>query len=391
MTPGSFDLLDPYPEIRQAVGKVCARFDADYWGRCDREKRLAKEFFEAMHADGWLGITYPEALGGAGLPFGAAATMMQTVAESGGGWTATTAIHNYLFGPHAIVVHGTPEQQQRMLSPLLAGRERPCFALTEANTGLDTTRVKTRAERRGDTYFLTGEKVWITGADIADRMMILARTTPIEETSRPVDGLSLFFTHIDRRYVDVRPIPKHGVETVSSCVVILDGLPVPVEDRIGEEGKGFRCLLDSLNPERIMVAAEAVGMGRAALRQAASYAAQRIVFDRPIGMNQSVQHPLARNWMELEAANMMVYKAAALYERGLPCAAEANTAKFLAAEAAHSACRQAMLTHGGFGYAREYHVERLMRESMLPMIAPLAQNMALSYVAERVLNLPKSY
>jgi len=391
MAPGTFDLLDPYPEIREAVRKVCARFDDDYWARCDREKRLAVEFFQAMRDDGWLGITYPESLGGTGLPFGAAATMMQAVAESGGGWTATTSIHNYLFGPHAIVVHGTPEQKQRMLAPLLSGTERPCFALTEANTGLDTTRVKTRAERRGDTYYITGEKVWITGADIADRMMILARTTPIEETPRPVDGLSLFFAKVDRRYVEIRPIPKHGVETVSSCVVMLDALPVPAQDRIGEEGKGFRYLLDSLNPERIMVAAEAVGMGRAALSRAARYAAERVVFDRPIGQNQAVQHPLARNWMELEAANMMVYKAAALYERDLPCAAEANTAKFLAAEAAHSACRQAMLTHGGFGYAREYHVERLMRESMLPMIAPLAQNMALSYVAERVLHLPKSY
>jgi acyl-CoA dehydrogenase len=251
--------------------------------------------------------------------------------------------------------------------------------------------VKTKAVRTGDVYLVSGEKIWTTGADIADRIMILARTTPIEETSKPIDGLSLFYTKIDRRYMEIKPIPKHGVESVASCVVMIDQLPVPLEDRIGEEGKGFRYLLDSINPERIMVAAEAVGLGRAALRSAAKYAGERIVFGRPIGQNQSVQHPLARNWMELEAANMMVFKAAALYEQGEPCGAEANAAKFLAAEAAHSACRQAMLTHGGFGYAREYHIERLMRESMLPMIAPLAQNLALSFVAERVLNLPRSY
>jgi acyl-CoA dehydrogenase len=251
--------------------------------------------------------------------------------------------------------------------------------------------VKTKAVRAGGVYLVSGEKIWTTGADIADRIMILARTTPIEETSKPIDGLSLFYTKIDRRYMEIKPIPKHGVESVASCVVMIDQLPVPLEDRIGEEGKGFRYLLDSINPERIMVAAEAVGLGRAALRSAAKYAGERIVFGRPIGQNQSVQHPLARNWMELEAANMMVFKAAALYEQGEPCGAEANAAKFLAAEAAHSACRQAMLTHGGFGYAREYHIERLMRESMLPMIAPLAQNLALSFVAERVLNLPRSY
>jgi len=387
----AFDFLNPYPEIREAVSKICSRFDMNYWARCDREQVLATEFFEAMRDAGWLGITMPEALGGAGMPFGAVATMMQAVAESGGGWTAATSIHGYLFGPHAIVVHGTPEQQQRMLLPLLQGKERPCFAVTEANTGLDTTRVKTKAVRTGDVYLVSGGKIWTTGADIADRIMILARTTPLEDTAKPIDGLSLFYTKIDRRYMEIRPIPKHGVESVASCVVMIDQLPVPLEDRIGEEGKGFRYLLDSINPERIMVAAEAVGLGRAALRSAAKYAGERVVFGRPIGQNQSVQHPLARNWMELEAANMMVFKAAALYEQGEPCGAEANAAKFLAAEAAHSACRQAMLTHGGFGYAREYHIERLMRESMLPMIAPLAQNLALSFVAERVLNLPRSY
>ncbi len=387
----AFDLLNPYPEIREGVAKLCAQFDLDYWARCDQDKHLASEFFEAMRDAGWLSITMPVELGGSGMPFGAVATMMQTVAESGGGWTATTAVHGYMFGPHSIVVHGTPEQKERMLRPLVTGAERPCFAVTEANTGSDTTRVKSRAVRDGDVYRLSGEKVWITGAAIADRMLILARTTPIEACARPIDGLSLFYTKIDRRHVDIRPIPKHGVETIASCVLNIDRLPVPVEDRIGEEGKGLRYLFDSINPERIMVAAEAIGIGRDALNKAARYAREREVFNRPIGQNQAVQHPLARNWMELEAANLMVFKAAALYEAGQPCGAEANAAKFLAAEAGHAACRQAMITHGGFGFSREFHVERLMRESMLPMLAPVAQSLALSYVAERVLNLPKSY
>jgi len=387
----AFDLLNPYPEIREAVEKICARFDMNYWARCEQEQQLATEFFEAMRQDGWLGITMPQAIGGSGLPFGAVATMMQAVSESGGGWTAATAIHGYLFGPHAIVVHGTAEQHERMLLPLLQGTERPCFAVTEANTGLDTTRVKTRAIRQGDVYLLSGEKVWITGAAIADRMLILVRTTPLEDGAKPIDGLSLFYTKIDRRYVDIQPIRKHAIESVASCVLTIDGLPVPVEDRIGEEGKGFRYLLDSINPERIMVAAEAVGLGRAALTRAVDYARQRHVFNRPIGKNQAVQLPLAQNWAELEAANLMVYKAAALYEAGKPCGTEANAAKFLAAEAAHNACRQAMLTHGGFGFAREFHVERLMRESMLPMLAPVGQQLALSYIAERTLSLPKSY
>jgi acyl-CoA dehydrogenase len=383
--------LNPHPEIREAVGGICAGFDMNYWRRCEEEGRLAQEFFEAIRDAGWLGITMPEEYGGAGLGMTAAATMVQTIAECGAGWTGTTAVHGYVFGPHAIVVHGTKEQRDRFLPPLIKGTERPCFAVTEPNTGLDTTRAKTQAVRDGNIYRLSGEKVWITGAAIADRMLILARTTPIEQTKRPVDGLSLFYTAIDRRRVEIRPLPKHGVNSMASCQLFIDDLEVPVEDRIGEEGRGFRYLLDSINPERILVAAEAVGVGRAALSRAATYAQERVVFDRAIGQNQAIQHPLAKNWIELEAANLMTFKAAALYDAGEPCGTEANAAKYLAAEAGHEACRQAVITHGGFGYSKEFHVERFLREIMIPVLAPVGQQLVLSYIAERALNLPKSY
>ena len=383
--------LDPCPEIREAVGRICAGFDLDYWRRCDEEGRFAKEFFEAIREAGFLSIIMPAELGGGGLGMTAASVMMQTIAESGGGWTAASTVHAFIFGPMSIVVHGNDDQRRRMLPALISGKERPCFGVTEPNTGLDTTRVKTRAVRRGDTYYISGQKVWTTGAAIADRILVLARTTPIEETARPVDGLSLFFAKMDPKHVEVRPIPKHGLGSIASCQVFFDELPVQAEDRIGEEGRGFRCLLDSLNPERIMVAAEAIGVGRAALRQATNYANEREVFGRRIGQNQAIQHQLAQNWIELEAANLMTFKAAALYDSKQPCGAEANAAKFLAAEAAHKACKQAMITHGGFGYAKEYHVERLMREIMIPVLAPIGQQLVLSYVAERVLNLPKSY
>ncbi|WP_245583916.1 acyl-CoA dehydrogenase family protein [Rubritepida flocculans] len=383
--------LDPHPEIREAVARICAGFDLDYWRRCDEEGRFAREFFEAIRDAGFLSIIMPAELGGAGLGMQAAAVMVRTIAEAGGGWTAASTVHAYIFGPMSIVAHGSPEKRARMLPPLISGRERPCFGVTEPSTGLDTTRIRTRAVRRGDTYYITGQKVWTTGAAIADRILLLARTTPIEETARPVDGLSLFFAPMDPRHVTVRPIPKHGLGSIASCEVFIEELPVPVQDRIGEEGHGFRCLLDSLNPERIMVAAETVGIGRAALGLAARYAKEREVFGRKIGQNQAIQHPLAQGWMELEAANLMTMKAAALYDAKQPCGAEANAAKFLAAEAANKACRQAMITHGGYGYAKEYHVERLARESMIPVLAPVGQALVLSYIAERVLDLPKSY
>ena len=382
---------DPHPEIREAIFKLCDSFGLNYWLECDNDERFPTEFFAALREGGWTGIYFPQEFGGSGSSFTAAVTMIQAIAESGSGWTGGGSIHHYLFTPHPIVVFGTPEQKRRFLPPLAQGIERPCMALTEPNTGLDTTRLSTRALRSGDHYIMNGEKVWTTGAMIADRMLVLARTRPVQETPRPIDGLTLFYTAIDRRYVDVRPIKKHGYQANASCQVLINDLPVPVQDRIGEEGKGFRYLLDGLNPERVTAAAMAVGVGRFVVKKASVYATERVVFGRPIGQNQAVQLPLAQCWAELEAANLMVYKAAAMYDAGLPCGVEANAAKFLAAEAAQKACRQAMITHGGFGFAKEFHVERLLREIMIPVLAPVAQSLALCYIAERELGMPKSY
>jgi acyl-CoA dehydrogenase len=296
-----------------------------------------------------------------------------------------------IFGLNPVVVFGSDEQKRRMLPPLVEGRDKACFAVTEPDAGLNTLKLKTRAVREGAHCVLSGQKIWISTAQVATKMLILARTTPVEEVKRPTGGLSLFYTDLDRRSVEVREIEKMGRKAVDSNELFIDRLRVPVEDRIGEEGKGFEYLLHGLNPERILIAAEAVGLGRAALARAVAYAKERIVFDRPIGQNQAIQHPLARCWAELEAANLMVFKAASLYDRGLPCGAEANAAKFLAGEAAFKACETAVMTHGGMGYAKEYHVERYLREVMIPRLAPVSPQLILCYIAEKVLGLPKSY
>lgn len=278
-----------------------------------------------------------------------------------------------------------------MLPPLMAGKERACFAVTEPSVGSDTTRLKTRAKLEGDHYVVHGQKVWISTAQVAEKMLLLARTKPIEECAKPQHGLSLFYTTLDRTRVQVREIHKMGRGAVDSNELFFDGLRIPVEDRIGEEGRGFEYILHGMNPERILIAAEAVGLGRAALRKAVQYAKERVVFGRPIGMNQSIQHPLAERWMALEAANLMVEHAADRYDLNLDCGAQANTAKFLAAEAGYQACLTAVMTHGGFGYAKEYHVERYLRESLIPRIAPISPQMIQNYIAEKVLGLPKSY
>ena len=278
-----------------------------------------------------------------------------------------------------------------MLPPLIRGEEKACFAVTEPDAGLNTTQLKTRADRSGNAYVIRGQKIWISTAQVADRALILARTTPLDAVTRKTDGLSLFYTRLGRSRVEVRAIDKMGRHAVDSNLVFFDDLPVPLEDRIGEEGDGFRIILHGLNPERILIAAEAVGLGRAALRRATGYAKQRIVFDRPIGQNQAIQHPLAKAWMELEAADLMVMKAASLYDGGGECGIEANSAKYLAAEAAFAACEAAVLTHGGMGYSAEYHVERYLRECFIPRIAPVSPHMILNFIAERALGLPKAY
>ncbi|MDA8109880.1 MAG: acyl-CoA/acyl-ACP dehydrogenase [Betaproteobacteria bacterium] len=386
-----FALGPEQEQIRAAIGRICARFGDDYWLKRDREGGFPEELHQALAKDGWLGVAMPEAYGGAGLGITEAAVMMQAIAESGGGFSAASAVHMNIFGLNPVVVFGTDAQKKRMLPPLIAGKERACFAVTEPNTGLNTTRIKTRAEKRGGRYYISGQKVWISTAQVAEKVLLLARTTPLEEAGKPAAGLSLFYTDFDRRYVEVREIEKMGRKAVDSNQVFFDGLPVPEEDRIGEEGRGFEYILHGMNPERILIAAESVGLGRCALGRAAQYARERIVFDRPIGQNQAIQHPLARNWIELEAANLMVFKAAWLYDRGKPCGAEANAAKYLAGEASFDACQQAVMTHGGFGYAKEYHVERYLRESLVGRIAPVSPQLILCFIAERVLGLPKSY
>jgi acyl-CoA dehydrogenase len=377
--------------IREAIARLCAQFDDAYWLQKDKAGGFPLELHQALARDGWLGIAMPEAFGGAGLGIADAAVMMQAIAESGAGFSGASAVHMNIFGLNPVVVFGNDEQKARMLPPLIEGRERSCFAVTEPNTGLNTTRIKTKAEKMGDRYLVSGQKVWISTAQVAEKLLLLARTTPLEDVQKPTQGLSLFYTDFDRRYIEVREIEKMGRKAVDSNQVFFDGLPVPARDRIGEEGRGFEYILHGMNPERILIAAESVGLGRCALARAAAYAKERIVFDRPIGQNQAIQHPLAQNWMALEAANLMVMKAAWLYDQGLPCGAEANAAKYLAGEASFDACQQAVMTHGGFGYAKEYHVERYLRESLIGRIAPVSPQLVLCFIAERVLGLPKSY
>jgi acyl-CoA dehydrogenase len=386
-----FDLTSEQRQLRAAIVDLCQRFDDQYWLDKDRYGGFPEEFYRAVADAGWLGIAMPTEYGGAGLGILDAALMMQAVAESGGAMSAASAVHMNIFGLNPLVVFGTEDQKARALPPLIRGEVKACFAVTEPDAGLNTTKLTTRADRVGDHYVLNGRKVWISTAQVADYMLILARTTPIEEIKSPTQGLSLFYTKLDRRYVDVREIEKMGRKAVDSNELFIDGLCVPLEDRIGEEGEGFRYILHGMNPERILVAAEAVGIGRLALSRAADYARERVVFGRPIGQNQAIQHPLAQCWAELEAAELMVQRAASLYDSGLPCGPQANAAKLLAAEAAVKSSETAMLTHGGFGYAKEYHVERYLREALIMRIAPVSPHLILCNIAEKVLGLPKSY
>ncbi len=385
-----FSFTPEQQSIREAIERICAPFDADYWLRKDREGGFPDDFHRALAEAGWLGIAMPEAHGGAGLGITEAALMMQTISGTGAGLSGASAIHMNIFGLHPAVVFGTEEQKRRWLPPLIAGRDKACFAVTEPNVGLNTLKLRTRAVREGNHYVVSGQKVWISTAQVATKVLLLARTTPIEE-ARGTQGLSLFYTDLDRRFVEVREIEKMGRKPVDSNQVFFDGLRVPAADRIGEEGKGFEYILHGMNPERILIAGEAVGLGRAALKRAAAYANERIVFDRPIGQNQAIQHPLAKSWVELEAADLLVYKAASLYDAGKPCGAEANAAKYFAAEACFRACETAILTHGGMGYAKEYHVERYLREAWVPRLAPVSPHLILCFIAEKVLGLPKSY
>ena len=377
-----FAFTQEQEQIREAITKICMRFDDAYWLKKDKAGGFPSELHQALAKDGWLGVAMPEEYGGSGLGITEAAVMMQAISESGAGFSGASAVHMNIFGLNPVVVFGNKSQKQRMLPPLIAGEERACFAVTEPNTGLNTRSLKTKAVKKGKTYLVSGQKVWISTAQVAEKVLLLTKTD---------SGLTLFYTDFDRKKIEVREIEKMGRHAVDSNQVFFDAYPVPEEDRIGEEGKGFEYILHGMNPERILIAAESVGLGRCALKRAAAYAKERIVFDRPIGKNQGIQHPLAANWMALEAANLMVFKAAWLYDSGKTSGAEANAAKYLAGEAGFDACQQAVMTHGGFGYAKEYHVERYLRESLVGRIAPVTPQMILCFIAERVLGLPKSY
>lgn len=385
----SFSLTDEHETLITALQASMAAFGDEYWADHDQTGEFPHEFVQALAEGGWLGITMPEEFGGSGLGVFEAALMMTEVAKQGG-MTAASAVHMNIFGPKSLIKFGTAEQSARWLPDIIAGKSKMCFAVTEPNTGLDTTRLKTRAVRQGDKYIVNGHKIWTSTAQVADKIMLIARTSERDDAN-PTAGLSLFFADMDRDAIDVRVIDKMGRKAIDTNELFIDNFEIPAADLVGEEGKGFSYLLHSLNPERILIAAEAVGLGLDALRRATQYAKDRVVFERPIGMNQSIQHPLAAGWAHLQAAQMMIFKAAALYDAGAPCGVEANAAKYLAAEAAQDMCRQSMATHGGMGYAREYHVERLFREVMIPYLAPVSQQLALCFIAERGLGLPKSY
>lgn len=386
-----FALTPDQEAIGEAVAAICTRFDDEYWLKRDKDGGFPTEFYDAMAEGGWLGICVPEAFGGSGLGVTEAAIMMRTIAESGAGMSGASAVHINVFGLNPVVVFGTEEQKRRMLPPMVEGREKACFAVTEPNTGLNTTQLKTRAVKKGDRYVVNGQKVWISTAQAAHKILLLARTTPLEDVTKATHGLTLFYTDFDRSRIEVHEIEKMGRKAVDSNELFIEDFEIPEADRIGEEGRGFDYILHGMNPERVLIAAEAVGLGRVALARATAYAKERIVFNRPIGQNQAIQHPLAVNWMELEAAWLMIMSAAWQYDKGLPCGAATNAAKYLAGEAGFNACQQAVMTHGGFGYAKEYHVERYLREVMVPRIAPISPQLVLCFIAERVLGLPKSY
>ena len=385
------DEPEDHAALREGVGAVVSRFDDDYWYARDEDGLFPFDFHKAMAAAGWLGITMPTEYGGAGLGVTEAAVMMREVASHGGGMAAASSVHINLFGPHPIVVKGTRAQKARWLPPLIAGEDQCCFGFTEPDAGLNSTRIKTFAEKVPSGYVVHGQKVWTSTAQVANKIMLLARTTRYEDCARPTDGISIFYTDLDRARIDVHRIPKMGRKAVDSNALFIDGLFVPEEDRIGEEGKGFSYILHSLNPERILIGAEAIGIGFDALGRAAKYAGERVVFDRPIGQNQGIQHPLAERWIYLESAWRMVLRAAWLYDHERTCGAEANAAKFLGARAGQDSAWQSMATHGGYGYAKEYHVERLYREVAITRLAPITEQLILSFIAEKVLDLPKSY
>ncbi|MDV7241543.1 MULTISPECIES: acyl-CoA dehydrogenase family protein [Rhodococcus] len=386
-----FDLTEDQATIREAVRELAGKFDEQYWVEKDSEHEFPTEFYDAFAKGGWLGITTPEAYGGHGMGITEASILLEEVAASGAGMNGASSMHLSIFGMHPVIVHGSEELKQRTLPRIVDGDLHVCFGVTEPGAGLDTTRITTFARREGDKYIVNGRKVWISKAMESERILLLTRTTKFEDAKKKTDGLTLFLTDLDRSKVDIRPIKKMGRNAVTSNELFIDNLEIPVEDRVGEEGMGFKYILDGLNPERMLVASEALGIGRAALRRGVQYANEREVFGRPIGMNQGLQFPLADSLARLDAAELVLRKATWLYDNGKPCAREANMAKYLCADAGFQAADRALQTHGGMGYSEEYHVARYFREARLTKIAPLSQEMVLNYLGEHVLGLPRSY
>lgn len=385
------DLSESQRTVRETIAKVCSDFPDTYWAQVDEECRFPTEFYGAVAQQGWLGICLPERYGGSELGISEAAVMMQTVAESGAGMTGASSIHMNIFGLEPVAKFATEKQKERWLTPIIAGHQRVCFGVTEPNTGLDTLQLQATAYQSGNGYVLSGQKIWISTAQRADKILILVRTTPRDQVTKPSQGLSLFYTDLQVPEVQITEIKKMGRAAVDTNSLFFDNWHVPATDRVGQENEGFKMILHGMNAERILIGAEALGLGFAALRKAAVYSNERQVFGRAIGKNQGIQHPLADSWMKLEAARMMIYQAARLYDKGYTGGEYANAGKYLAAEAAFEACERAILTHGGMGYAKEYHVERYLREVLIPRIAPVSREMILNYIGERVLGLPKSY
>ncbi|WP_345496535.1 acyl-CoA dehydrogenase family protein [Nocardia callitridis] len=387
----SFDLTEDQKLISTSVAELLQRFDDRYWMAKDQAHEFPTEFYDALASGGWLGIAIPEEYGGHGLGITEASLLLEQVARSGGGMNAATAIHLSIFGMHPVAVHGSEELKRRTLPRVAAGDLHVCFGVTEPGAGLDTSRIKTFARRDGEHYVVNGRKVWISKAMESEKILLLTRTTSYDEVTKKTDGMTLFLTDLDRSKIEVRPIAKMGRNAVTSNELFIDDLRIPVEDRVGEEGNGFRYLLDGLNPERMLIAAEALGIGRVALDHAVRYASERVVFDRPIGMNQGIQFPLADSLARLDAAELVLRKATWLYDNGLPCGREANTAKYLCADAGFDAADRALQTHGGMGYAEEYHVARYFREARVMKIAPVSQEMILNYLGSHTLGMPRSY
>ena len=386
-----FETNDEHQLIRDAIQRICAEFPDEYWSKCDSEHTFPWDFYRAMAEGGWIGIAIPEKYGGSGRGITEASIVLEEVAASGAAMNGCSGIHLSIFGMQPVIKYGSEQMKQKYLPRVAQGDLHVAFGVTEPDAGTDTTSITTTARREGDYYIVRGRKVWTTKALDSERVLLLTRTQDKDKVARRSEGMTLLFAELQRPEVSISPIDKVGRNAIATCEVVYDDLPVAVTDRVGEEGQGFRCLLDGLNAERILVAAEALGIGRAAMRRAVNYAKERVVFGRPIGMNQGVAFPLGEARMRLDAAELMIRKASWMLDNDMPCGAEANMAKWLAADACFQAADQAVQTHGGFGYAREFHVERYWREARLQRLAPISQEMVLNYITEHVMDLPRSY